>query len=365
MSVKHILFLFLFLLSSVFMISCNGDGNATSNMPKARGATGEILLVIDSTKWQGPVGDALKDVFHAEVPGIMRPERLFTVNRVDPRTITRMLKMSHNIIYVTTFDDRKGGSQRINAQFEESSKELVANDPTKYMLRSKDEFAAGQEVLYLFGTTESELIQNLRDNKNKLQNIFQVRERERLSRALLQRKSGTAANLGKENFGIDLKLPASYQLVKEEPNFLWFRQPTPTMDRADISLFFYEMDYKSEDQLFPENLVELRNRITKSHIFGDPSNPESFVVTERREEPPVFNTFNIQNHYAVEMRGSWRTNNMSMGGSFLSYTVVDEDRGKIYYMEGFLYYPNEAHREPLREIESILLATEIPSGTAN
>ncbi|HSJ69829.1 MAG TPA: DUF4837 family protein, partial [Anditalea sp.] len=67
----------------------------------------------------------------------------------------------------------------------------------------------------------------------------------------------------------------------------------------------------------------------------------------------------------VEMRGSWRTNNMSMGGSFLSYTVVDEERGKIYYMEGFVYYPSEAHREPLREIEAILLATDLPPASAN
>jgi hypothetical protein len=58
------------------------------------------------------------------------------------------------------------------------------------------------------------------------------------------------------------------------------------------------------------------------------------------------------------MRGSWRTNNLSMGGSFLSYTVVDEAKGKIFYMEGFVYYPNEAHRASLREIETILQASK-------
>jgi hypothetical protein len=28
-------------------------------------------------------------------------------------------------------------------------------------------------------------------------------------------------------------------------------------------------------------------------------------------------------------------------------------------MEGFVYYPNEAHREAIREIETILLATDL------
>ncbi|WP_240485932.1 DUF4837 family protein [Anditalea andensis] len=347
------------------MFGCNGEEDGgSSNKPQSRGATGEILLVIDSLKWQGPVGEALQEVFQAEVPGIMRPENLFSIRRVDPRAITRMLKMAHNIVYVTTFDDRRGGSQRINTQFSEASREVASDDRTRFMLRSPEEFAAGQEVVYLFGNTEEELINNLRANKGKLQNLFQTRERERLAKAILNRKSGVAANLGREKFGIELKLPASYQLVKNEDDFLWFRQPTPTTDRADITLFFYETDYESEDQLFPENLVQLRNNITRTRIFGDPANPESFVTTERREEPPIFNTFNVKNHYAVEMRGSWRTNNMSMGGSFLSYTMVDEERGKIYYMEGFVFYPSEAHREPLREIEAILLATDLPTATA-
>jgi len=364
MSYKHIPFVFLFLLAAAFMISCGEEtkegSSGSSNKPKARGAIGEILVVIDSTKWQGPVGDAIKEVFQEDVAGIMRPENLFTLRRVDPRSITRMLKMATNIVYVTSFDDRSGGSRKINQQFDDHSQQLVADDPNRFMLRSKDEFAVGQEVLYLFGTTENDLIRNLRDNKSKLQNLFQVRERERLGNNILKRRSGAVHRLGQDKFDLDITVPASYQLVKDEPNFLWVRQPTPTADRPDISLFFYETDYKSEDQLFPENLVQFRNSITRNHIFGDPNNRESYLVTERREEPPVFKTFSIKDHYAVEMRGSWRTNTYSMGGSFLSYTVVDEDRGKIYYMEGFVYYPNEAHRESLREIETILLATEFP-----
>ncbi|MBS9522963.1 DUF4837 family protein [Litoribacter alkaliphilus] len=364
MILRRIILSLSLIASALFIFSCEGDdegGNGSSNKPKARGAIGEILVVIDSTKWQGPAGEAVREVFQEDIKGIMRSERLFSVRRVDPRSITRMLKLANNIVYVTSFDDRSGGSQKINQQFNEESRQMVADDPTMFMLRSKDEFAVGQEVLYLFGTTENDLIRNLRENKSKLQNLFQVRERERLGRTILKRKSGELSRLGQDKFDINLNIPASYQLVKDENNFIWARQPTPTADRPDISLFFYQTDYKSEDQLFPENLVEFRNSITRNHIFGDPNNRESYLVTERREEPPLFNNFNIQGNYAVEMRGSWRTNTYSMGGSFLSYIVVDEKKGKIYYMEGFVYYPNEAHRESLREIETILLATEFPN----
>ncbi|MCC5938729.1 MAG: DUF4837 family protein [Lunatimonas sp.] len=339
-------------------------GSGKSTLPKARGAYGEIILVIDSTKYAGPVGEILMDIFEEDIRGIIREESLFNIKKVDPRSLTRILKMATNMIYVTTFDDPKPGSRVINSQFTEGSKELALEDPSMFMLRSKDEFAIGQEVVYLFGNNEEELIRNLRDNKSKLQNLFLTRERERLGKALFSRKSSLATVLAQDKFGVQLNLPASYQLVKDEDQFLWFRQPTPRSDKPDISLLFYMTDYTDESEVFPENIIALRDSILKPRVFADPAKPESFLKTETIE-PPVFSTTTIDGEYAIEMRGAWKSNNLSMGGSFLSYTVVDAKRGKIFYIEGFVYYPSEAHRSPLREIETILLATQMKPTASN
>lgn len=354
------IFLISFLFILIIFAGCEeGTGrDESSNKPKARGSLGEILLVIDSAKYAGPVGDALKDIFQEDIKGIIREESLFYIRRVDPRSLTRILKMANNIVYVTTFDDRYPGSRVINNQFSPESKEMAKEDPTLFMLRNKDEFAVGQEVLYLFGNNEQELIRNLRENKSKIQNLFITRERDRLATALFSRKNSAATVLSREKMGVKLNLPASYQFVLEEDNFLWYRQPTPRSDKPDISLFFYQTDYTSEEQVFPENIIKMRNEVTKRHIFGDPANKESYLVIETLE-PPVFSSTQIDGKYTIEMKGAWKTNNLSMGGSFISYTVVDETKGKLLYMEGFVYYPNEAHRAALREIETILLATEM------
>ncbi|MEX2514139.1 MAG: DUF4837 family protein, partial [Cyclobacteriaceae bacterium] len=351
---------FLFFLSavafSIFIAGCDEESSSgSSNKPKARGSLGEILLVIDSAKYAGPVGTAIKNVFEENIEGIIREESRFYMRKVDPRKLTRILKMANNMVYVTTFDDNRPGSRAINSQFTPESKELANEDSSLFMLRNKDEFAIGQEVLYLFGNTEEELIKNLKENKSKLQELFESRERERLGRALLNRKNSAAIVKSQEKFNVKLNLPASYQLAKEADQFLWYRQPTLRSDKPDISLFFYQMDYTDESQLFPENIIKLRNSIAKEHIFGDPEKKESYLVTETLE-PPVFNNIQVNGNYAVEMRGAWKTNNLSMGGSFLSYTAVDEKNGKILYMEGFVYFPNEAHRAALREIETILRA---------
>lgn len=347
-------------LFSLILFSCgeDGKGGMGESKPKARGSIGEIVLAIDSTKWAGPVGDELRDIFEADLPGMIRSESMFKIHRVDPRGMTRMLKMFTNLIYVTTFDDKKGGSQVINAQFSKESKEKASQDPTLYSLRMEDEYAIGQEVLYLFGNNEAELIANLRKNKEQLQNLFEVRERARLEKPLFTRKNSAAEFEARTKLGIEIHAPASYQIAKTTEDFLWLRSPTPTQERPDISLFFYETDYTSEEQTFPANILSLRDSIAGMHIFGDPEVPSSFMTSEK-QIPPAFRNMVINDNFTVEIRGTWKTNNLSMGGTFLGYLMVDQAKGKLYYMEGFVYYPNEIHRDALREIQAILLKTNI------
>ena len=349
------------ILFASLLISC-GEGIkspfAENAKPKARGSVGEIVLAIDSTKWAGPVGEELREIFEADLPGMLRSESMFKVHRVDPRAMTRMLKMYTNLIYVTTFDDKSGGSQVINAQFTKESKDKAAADPGLYSLRMEDEYATGQEVLYLFGHTEEELVANLRKNKDRLQNLFEVRERGRLEKALFARKNSTAEHYAKANLGIEIQAPASYQIAKSTPDFLWLRSPTPTESRPDINIFFYETDYTSEEQTFPANILSLRDSIAGRDIFGDPEDPTSFVTSEK-QIPPAFRNMVINDNFTVEIRGTWKTNNNSMGGTYLGYLMVDAAKGKLYYMEGFVFFPNEIHRDALREIQTILLNTNV------
>lgn len=356
---KSIASILIALTMGIILVSCEPNGaSSDSSKPKARGSIGEIILVIDSVKWAGPVGDQLKEIFESDIPGMLRSEAKFKVNTVDPRAMTRMLKMSTNLVYVTTFDDKGAASQAINAQFSKESKEKAMNDTNLYSLRIEDEYAIGQEVLYLFGNTEDQLIENLKKNGGRLQNLFEVRERGRLEKILLARKNSEAAFEAKKNLGIEINVPASYQVAKSEDDFLWVRQITPSANRADISLFFYETDYTSEEQTFPANILKLRDSITKQHIFGDPEDPTSYMTSEK-QIPPAFRNMVINGNFTTEMRGSWKTNNVSMGGTYLGYLMVDEKKGKLYYIEGFVFYPNEVHRDALREIETILLNTNV------
>src|SRR5690606_38528480 len=122
-----------------------------------------------------------------------------------------------------------------------------------------------------------------------IQNMYEVRERERLANGILSRKNSAIHAKGQEKFGIGINVPASYQFVMEEDKFIWLRQPTLTPNRPDISLFFYETEYTSEEQVFPENIIKLRDDITQTRIFGDPDVPSSYVEVQQMSVPSFRN----------------------------------------------------------------------------
>ncbi len=361
---KKLIFLpFLLLIGLLSLSSCESEeGDESSNkssLPIARGEAAEIILAIDSAKWNGPVGDVLKDIFYATVPGNFRDENLFTLRRVDPVKMNSVLQSAHSLVYVTTLDSRSAGSRRISSLFSKESIERIVADSSLFINRRKDQFARGQEVLYLFGKNDAELIKNLKQNKDKLREVFNNNERLRLEKKLYAATPERGImNKVEDKFGVQIKIPRGYKIASESDNFLWIRQLSPNTYEPDKNLYFYETDYYSEEQLFPSSLIDLRDQIGQENIFGDPARPNTYMKTEK-EILPSFKNLQINGNFASEIRGAWRTNEIIMGGSFISYAIVDAEKGKIYFIEGFVYFPNEPHRELMREFETIIKTAKI------
>jgi hypothetical protein len=82
-------------------------------------------------------------------------------------------------------------------------------------------------------------------------------------------------------------------------------------------------------------------------------------MTSEKQIPPAFRNMVINDNFTVEIRGTWKTNDLSMGGTYLGYLMIDQKKGKLYYMEGFVYFPNELHADALREIQTVLLKTNV------
>jgi hypothetical protein len=164
----------------------------------------------------------------------------------------------------------------------------------------------------------------------------------------------------RKDFNCEMKVPFGYQLVMNEPDFLWVRQINPQDDK---DIFIARKKYTSPEQFKKDSLIAFRDEVCRKNIFEDPERSDTYLLTETSipYKPVITREINFNKKFAVEMRGLWRTNNLTMGGPFLGYAFVDEAQGLLYYIEGFTFSPGKDQREIMRELETILYTFKVSS----
>ena len=346
--------------------ACSTDGPKNKSLlPKATGRAGEMIMVIDSSHWAGDLGDVLKETFRAEVPGLPREEYMFKVNRVDPRKLNDLLKGVKNLVFVMALDSRSPETRVLKSYFTQTSLDRIKKDSSIFVHTTTDEFARGQNIMYLFSSTKDALVNKIKRNQLGLQNYFNEAEKKRLTAGLFKAKESTGLrDLLKKEHECSMRVPFGYKLVVNEAGFAWFRQIN---DESDKNVFITYTDYRSEADFTRESLIRLRDSVAQNQLFEDPDMPESYIVTETSVPyiPVLTKEVSFNDKYGVQVRGLWKTNNMSMGGPFIGYAVVDEELGRLYYIEGFIYSPGKNQREFIREMDVILSTFRIKSELAS
>ena len=345
------------ILFSVLVLSaCT---TSKDSLPSSSGMIGDIILIMDSTQWKGPLGKTVDSLFSVETEGLPRPEAVFHLKWVDPRKLNSVLKQRRNLIFAVTLDQKSSGAATVKRLFTKESLDQIRANPDLFSRNSTDVFSKGQEVLYLFSTTEKQLIEHIRKNGKRLIEHFDIRERERLSSTLFKSKQmkGVSQILKKE-LQCDIKIPFGYELVMSNEEFFWTRQMTATDDK---DIFIARKKYTSQDQFKRDSLIKWRDAICEKYLFGDPDRSETHLMTETTIpfKPVITREISFNKKFAVEMRGLWKTYNLVMGGPFLSYTLADPANGMMYYIEGFTISPGRPQREIMRELETILYTFKI------
>jgi len=345
------------LLFAFILTNCGGSDSGKTNkalLPKASGRAGEMIVVMDSTQWRGQLGDSIRSTFRAEVQGLPREEYMFKLNRVDPQRMNDILKSVKNLLFVVTLDSNTPDSKVIRNYFTKSSLKRIKDDASLFVFTDSDVYARGQKVMYLFGQNSKKLADNISKNKEKLQDVFNQAENNRLKLGLYKAKEldGISKMLMREH-DCFMRIPFGYKLVVNQPGFVWLRQIN---DESDKDVFITYKPYTSEKAFTQENIIAMRDSVAKNQLFEDPADPSSHIITETSVPfiPVSSKQVNLNGHYAMETHGLWKTNNNTMGGPFIGYTVVDEEKGRLYYIEGFLYSPGKSQREFMRELEVIL-----------
>ena len=351
---KHFIIL---ILGATLFIEC---GEAKKSLQKefmqtARGEIGEIILVMDSAQYEGVLGDAIKGVFREPMRGLPQDEPLFSISKAGPSRLNSVLKAATNMIFVMTLDSKSYESELLRNYFTSQSLNAIQRDTTQFYIIHQDEFAKGQVVLYLFARSEDQLISKLQQHKGQLQELFESTERNRIkSRLFKERETGMEKAI-KEAYPFELKVPFGWEEAKRLKNFYWMRFLEADKEQ---DIFVYYEPYTSSDVF--DDITRLRDKVTETYL-RDPERTDLYVTRQERPDiKAVFTeTVNYEGRFAVKARGLWKYSDISGGGPYVSYTIVDEPSNTIFYVEGFVYAPSTKKKNYIREIDAILSTFEI------
>jgi hypothetical protein len=360
--INKLYFLGVLLLISSLTISCDDEGKGgqendgdSSTMQKARGEAGEVILVIPPSLWDGQLGDLLREIFTSNVKVLPQDENLYDLKPVDPSKFNKVFKASQNLMFVATLDNQKPEGKYMRKYFTENSLNQIEQNPDLFSFNQEDVYAKGQEVLYLFGRNEQELINNIKANKSGIKEFFNDKEAERLVSNFKKTAQKGIMNFIEDSLNLELIVPVGFDIAQKSGDFVWLRELD---SKEEYNIWMVKLPYNDESVFDPANIKSFRNSLGEKYIT-DKDIPDLYL-TSQDEVDFVIDTINFNNNYALRIKGLWKYSDNSRGGSFVGYLFANENTGDLYYLEGYLDAPGESKREPMRKLRAILGTAKLP-----
>ncbi|NNJ56834.1 MAG: DUF4837 family protein, partial [Bacteroidia bacterium] len=323
-----------------------------SSLPESGGELAEIVVISDNKTLDSSYKVLIKKVFGKEIEGYPPPyEPTFKVLTTDETFFRGYFKTHHNIIVLLTGDnleEMKGIYGEVNTQ---KIKDIIGNSEA-LGLKQKELWAQNQNVFYVTAPTKEAMETKLSERSNELLEVALSHERLSGKRKLFTNSSKRDSFYVKtlrEN-GYAIRKPASYRVAMDEPKFKWLRK-SPASKELEFDIILFESPYTNENQLHTDSLLAVRNKFTKKYIPGEYDGSYmkySDVIIPNRKQ------VNYKNKYSIELKGWWDMHGDYMGGPSFIKAIVDHKKGRIVYVEGFLFHPNEKKAKQMRELEMIM-----------
>ena len=328
--------------------------NEKEILPSSTGELSEIVVIYDKARSTDKFKDEVQEIFGQEVGGLYPPEQKFRVLFTDETFFKGYFKLHHNV-FVLLNEENLGKLIKTYGENNSAKIQEIINKDGALGFNKSEVWASNQNVFYITAKDQASMMQKMKDRATELVEIATEHERNSglhmVFNLNIAKDSFYQQQLKTKNYAI--RKPDSYRTAVDLANFCWLRKES---SKYDYGILMYDVKYTSQSQFSLDSIVALRNRITKKHIPGE---LDGSYMKVSSAIPLVHQEVNLNDLYAVQVRGLWEVEGDFMGGPFISYVVYDEKRQRLVVVEGFVYGPNKSKVKPLREIELILNSLSI------
>jgi hypothetical protein len=332
------------LLMGLLLIACllfTGCGfDSEKGILMAAGSYGDLAVVLSDDSLRPLAGRFLSEM-NLEKTFVIKPETLFKPDFFGPDNWA-LSKGYKNALFLVRIGD--GGNAEKAARKLMSSKaweRLTAGGGG--IVKVIDPWSTYQQVVVVASRDRNSLGSILNKNAEKIRNLFEDSNRERI----LRRNRYDGLNTAQmdaywDRYGIFLEIPAEYLQNQLEPDGYPGLELMRKGPSRGISLSWLKADDPAARLGDQESLVEMR-RLMGDRLHGEDIIPSSFVWS-----PAVF-----QGVESVKLEGAWTSNTFSGGGAFWCYFIPDPDRGRLFCLDLLVYSPGMDKMNFFRRMDAV------------
>ncbi|MCC1483463.1 DUF4837 family protein [Winogradskyella immobilis] len=312
----------------IVLLSCGGKSDNVRYLANSTGNINNVSIVADNLLWEGRVGEAIREVLTAPLPGLPTDEPIFSLRQIPTQVFDGFATSSRSILKIEKIDDSGVSITR-------------------------DVYARPQTVVVIKGKTDQEIIDQLNKNSAKIIDAFNKEERReklrRINKSLLKDEAMETA------LGITVDIPSIYKIAKAEDNFYWLRKNLGGYKTMDLMFYYYPLDAIKKGDSTIVDIINMRDTIIKERIPGE----DDIIMTTRTDYAPALFDIILDNKPAYETKGMWEIKGAYMGGPFVNYAIEDKINNRYLVAEGYVYAPSQDKRENIFELEAIIKSIKI------
>lgn len=351
---KSILKISVFIFCIGMWVSCEGDYRQ-----KARGAFGEVVVVMDSTQFESETANALRETFGGWIQTIPGKPPRFDLRFQDFNTNQQLeqLKRYRNLIIAAPIEDTTNTGDLLRALLSDQLEQQVRNGES-FAFPLKDHWYRDQWVLLLSGQSDSALAQQIRNSEQTLTDHLIEKELKRWKEEIYDRGEQVALEDSIWN-AYGWKIRIQHDWIKhldttytenngDEAHFLTMRRPLPENDRW-FWAWWKEVD--NANQVDDNWINAKRDSIMKKWIRGS---RDSAYVTTAYKRPLKTEQFTYRDDLAFETLGIWTMTHDAMAGPFANLTVFDDESRRLFMIEFAQFAPKYNKRRFVRQFRAML-----------
>lgn len=341
------------LIGFTLLNACVTDPEKELLKPESTGKLAEIILMTNK-QYAAEYKNLLTPIFNTPIPGFPPPgEPSFKVQYTDESFFKGYFKKHHNIFVFITKDKMELFEPIFGKAILTSLLKNYQKNPDLIGIKQHNLFAKNQTVFFVLSEDKNSMIRKIEESNDQFLNIALKHE----NKSGAQKLFGTgkrytdafSKRMLKEKY-FTVQRPSTYRIAIENDDFVWLRKVSSVKEQQ-FGILMFETKYKDTSDLSLQTILAVRNSYTKKYIPGEIKG--SYMKFSSAIEP-IYRVSKLDRRYTIDINGWWDVQGDFMGGPSHIRVILDEKRNRLIYVEGFLFYPNEAKATSMREIDQIL-----------